>query len=122
MVYVKRWSEFKARALALHAAQPKRVRGNTYTGAHGAQSAAQDPDTSREDHRRPRGTPPALTQTLKYRAKSQIILNRFDELQRLMLEAMAGIEVPPPAPEPEPASAAPPAPKSGGKKKKGKKK
>lgn len=28
MVYVKRWSEFKARALALQAAQPERVRGN----------------------------------------------------------------------------------------------
>ncbi|WFD19865.1 hypothetical protein MCAP1_002105 [Malassezia caprae] len=107
MVYVKRWSEFKARALALQAARPERARMVLKAQPKTQTLVVKITD----DH-----------ETLKYRAKSQIILNRFDELQRLMLEAMAGIEAPPPAPEPEPASAAPPAPKSGGKKKKGKKK
>ena len=94
----------------------------TYADTPCAQGAAQDTDARCEDHRRPRRTSPALTQTLKYRAKSQIILNRFDELQRLLLEAMSGIEAPPPAPELASAAPPAPAPKSGGKKKKGKKK
>ncbi|WFD23493.1 hypothetical protein MEQU1_002184 [Malassezia equina] len=106
MVYVKRWSEFKARALALHAAHPERTRLVLKAQPKTQTLVVKITD----DH-----------VTLKYRAKSQIILNRFDELQRLLLEAMAGIEAPPPS-APEPPSAAPPAPKSGGKKKKGKKK
>ncbi|WFD27628.1 hypothetical protein MNAN1_002629 [Malassezia nana] len=111
MVYVKRWSEFKARALALQAAQPERVR----------MVLKAQPKTQTliikvtDDH-----------ETLKYRAKSQIILNRFDELQRLILEAMSGVETPSepaqPAASATPAPAASAAPKSGGKKKKGKKK
>ncbi|CCU99583.1 unnamed protein product [Malassezia sympodialis ATCC 42132] len=107
MVYVKRWSEFKARALALQAAQPERTRLVLKVQPKTQTLVVKITD----DH-----------VTLKYRAKSQIILNRFDELQRLLLEAMSGIEAPPPAPEPASAAPPAPAPKSGGKKKKGKKK
>ena len=54
---------------------------------------------------------PALTQTLKYRAKSAIILNRLDEFQRTLAEAMSGVA--PAAPTgAEAAPAAAPAPKA----------
>lgn len=71
----------------------------------------------------------AHPQTLKYRAKSAIILNRLDEFQRTLAEAMSGVA--PAAPKAaEAAPAAAPAPaqdttKAPGKsknKKKGKKK
>lgn len=68
-----------------------------------------------------------LTQTLKYRAKSAIILNRLDEFQRELFEKMSGVAPAPqkreePAAPPAPAAQADAAPKQGGGKSKNKKK
>lgn len=63
-----------------------------------------------------------LTQTLKYRAKSAIILNRLDEFQRELFEKMSGVAPVPQKREEPAAPSAPAAPKQGGGKSKSKKK
>lgn len=63
-------------------------------------------------------------QTLKYRAKSAIILNRLDEFQRELFESMSGVHAPVDAAvaAPAPADTPAPAPAKSKSKKKGKKK
>lgn len=62
------------------------------------QGSAQDTDVGCKTDRQPRGTLRCTyAQTLKFRAKSSIILNRLDEFQRQLLERMSGVK-PPAAP------------------------
>ena len=66
----------------------------------------------------------AHPQTLKYRAKSAIILNRLDEFQRTLAEALSGVApaAPKAAAAPAPAQDTTKAPGKSKNKKKGKKK
>ncbi|WFD07080.1 hypothetical protein MVES1_002436 [Malassezia vespertilionis] len=88
MVYCKHWNEFKAQALALYARSPDvsrfvlKSRPNTETLI----LKVTDNHTVRRTA--------LLTQTLKYRAKSTIILNRLDEFQKALLELMSNVKAP----------------------------
>ncbi|PKI83729.1 hypothetical protein MVES_002302 [Malassezia vespertilionis] len=79
MVYCKHWNEFKAQALALY---------------------ARSPDVSRFVLKSRPNTETLILKvtdnhtTLKYRAKSTIILNRLDEFQKALLELMSNVKAP----------------------------
>ncbi|WFD02411.1 hypothetical protein MOBT1_001093 [Malassezia obtusa] len=102
MVYLKHWNDFKAQALALYAQSPERARFVLK-----ARPSTQTLVLKLTDDHKVRR---ALTQTLKYRAKSAIILNRLDEFQRMLLERMSGVAAAPAAPAASAAPAAPAAP------------
>ncbi|PWO01098.1 signal recognition particle, SRP9/SRP14 subunit [Tilletiopsis washingtonensis] len=100
MVYYKSWAEFHSAATALYAAQPERTR--YLIKAH---PSTQSLVLKLTDD----------VQTIKYRTRSAIILNRFQALNAELTAAMAG--APPPAPaavaaEDAPAAAAAAAPKA----------
>ncbi|KAL4401741.1 signal recognition particle protein [Malassezia pachydermatis] len=82
MVYLKHWNEFKAQALELYSRNPRQSRFLVK-----AQPKTQTLVVKLTDNR----------ETLKFRAKSSIILNRLDEFQRQLLERMSGVK-PPAAP------------------------
>ncbi|WFD31564.1 hypothetical protein MSPP1_002603 [Malassezia sp. CBS 17886] len=83
MVYVKQWSEFRAQALALYAAAPDRARF-----ALKARPSTETLEVKVTDNHK----------TVKFRAKSTVILNRLDDFQRALFGDMAGAPAPAAAP------------------------